>query len=79
MKKRAQEKAAENLFKGWNALKKGNIKAGLSLYPHAATIYKGSFRAMKVELATAKRKGLLPAGFNMPANAKQLESILKKI
>lgn len=77
--KRRSEKVSENLFKGWDALERGNIKAGLSLYLHAVTIYGGNFNAVKIELNAAKRKGLLPAGFTMPTNKKQLASILKKL
>ena len=77
--KRRSEKVSENLFKAWGALERGNIKAGLSLYLQAATIYRGNFKVVQVELATAKIKGFLPTGFKIPANAKSLERILEKL
>lgn len=54
--KRRSEKVSENPFKGWDALERGNIKAGLSLYLHAVTIYRGNFNAVKIELNAAKQR-----------------------
>ncbi len=79
MKKRRQDKVAENLYKGWNALERHNVKTGLSLYLHAVTIYEGNFKAVEVELTAAKRKGFLPTNFKIPANKRELGKTLKKL
>ena len=78
MEIRRSEKVAENLEKGWNALKRGNTKAGLSLYLQAVTVYRGNFNAVRIELITAKRKGFLPDRFAIPKNEGRLKNILKK-
>ncbi len=79
MKTRNAEKAAENLFSGWSAMEKGNIKSGLSLYLHATTLYGAKFNAVIIELDAAKRKGFLPPNFPIPRNAKELEKLLKQL
>lgn len=79
MKMRSSEKAAENLFRGWNALEKGDLKKGLSHYLRAITLYGVKFNAVANELSQAKQRGFLPPGFPMPRNSKELEVLLRKL
>jgi len=79
MQARRAEKAAENLFRGWSALEKGNAKTGLGFYLQAARFYGAKFKAVAAELNAAKKRGLLPTDFRVPANAQGLERMLRKL
>lgn len=79
MQTRRAEKAAENLFRGWSALEKGNAKTGLSFYLQAVKFYGAKFNAVQLELNAAKQKGFLPSDFPIPKNAEQLKEILKNL